>query len=208
MHIDELKAAWAGLEARTGAIETRERAARRAGGLARARAWLRVTGAGLAVQVLVGVVLALIGGSYWFDHWGQLHLVLAGMALHAFGILVIVLAGTQLVAWRTVDFAGPILDVQARVARLRLRRARAERVMLVAGMTLWAPVALMLLETVGIDVWRISPAYVWGNVAAGIAIAAALAGAMRRWPGVFEDLGVGGGLRRAEKALSAREETT
>ena len=201
MEIDELKTAWAETAARIDAMDDRARVARRATGVDRARSRLRLMGGGLLVHVLIGLALALLGGSFWFGHWGQAHLVIAGMAVHLFGILHIVVAARQLVAWRALRFDDPMLELQAQVARLRILRARSERFLLVAGMTLWAPAAVMLLEGLGVDLWLVSPAYVWANVAAGLAAAGGLAWAMRRWPAAFENLGVGGGLRRAERDL-------
>lgn len=202
MEIDELKAAWADTSARLDVVDKRAQAARRAGMASRAGARLRLMGAGLVIQLLLGLGLAVLGGSFWFDHWGTVHLVLAGMAVHVFGIMLMVVAAGQLATWRAMDLDRPILEVRAQVARLRVLRARSERFLLVVGMMLWAPAAVMLLKGAGVDLWLISPAYVWANVAVGFAVAGGLVWAMRRWPGAFENLGVGGGLRRAEQALA------
>lgn len=206
MEIDELKAAWNALDARVASLEAKEtvghRTARRD-----AKSRLRILGAGLIVQIGIGAGIALLGGSSWVDHWGTTHLVLPGMAVHLYGIVLIALAVAQIVAWRSVDFAGPVIDVQTRIARLRTIRARAERVLLVIAAMMWLPVGLMLLNALGVDPWNRSQAVVWLNLGIAVLMGAGVLGAMKRWPDAFEAFAVGGGLEAAQAALREAQDS-
>lgn len=206
MELDELKAAWNALDARVQSLEARDTAGHRAARRV-AKSRLRVLGLGLILQVGFGTGLALLGGSWWMDHWGTTHLVLSAMAVHLYGVLLVAFAIVQIVAWRSVDFAGPVIDVQSRVARLRTIRARAERVLLVFGSVMWLPLGLILLSALGVDVWSRSPAGVWLNLGICGLVAAGVVGAMKRWPDAFEAFAVGGGLQAAQAALREAQET-
>lgn len=204
MEIDELKAAWGDLDQRITRLEIPQ--TYRNGSLSeQAKSQLRMIGMGLIFQVAAGLGLAVLGGSWWVGHWGAGHLVASGMAVQLYGIALIALAIAQLVAWRVIDFSGPVLDVQTQIARLRVVRARAERVLLVAGAVIWLPMTLMLFSALGIDLWVRSPATVWLNLGVGVLAAAAVAAAMRIWPDAFETLAFGGDLRSANADLADAE---
>lgn len=201
MEIEELKEAWKALDAKTSLLEAELVRTRRADAFHRLKARLRRLGFGLIAQVIVGTFFALIGGSYWFDHWGTPHLVVYGLSVHAYGVLLIGLAVAQMVGWRSIDLSSPVKEVQSRIAGLRLTRVRAERMLLVTGAVIWLPLVLMVLKALGWDVWMHSPSIFWANLAFCLVLASGLAWAMMRWPGRFELFLVGGGLLAAQQEM-------
>jgi len=88
----------------------------------------------------------------------------------------------QLVALGNLDQAGPVLDMQRRLAGLGLARARFNRWLLISTPLLWALLVVVVPHgLVGFDVYR---AFGWGwmagNFGLGLAVLAAGAWVSRR----------------------------
>ncbi len=178
MELDELKNLWQQtdrrLEAMTPALRLQERLAR-AGALDRARSKNRFTHVVLWYEVTFGAVAALLAGSYLADNLGELRFALPALLLHLAAILTLGHAAWQLVELGRIDYGGPVLGIQRRLAKLAAARARGIRWLLLASPMLWALLVVVVPHgLVGLDVYRaFGIGWVGGNFLVGLAVLAA-----------------------------------
>lgn len=198
-----LERAWQGLDTRLASQALELRALREHGALSGARARLRLVSAGQVVQLAFALAIVLWAGSYWFEHLETPHLAVFGIAIHVYGIAALVAPILQLARLARIDYRAPVLELQRELIGLRKHRARAERVLLMLGFALWAPVAFIALAAIGVDVWATSPASVWANVLAGLAFGAVALWLSYRYRDSFERDSAGRSLREAEADLEA-----
>ena len=167
MELDDMKVAWAQLDQRVEAIHSIAQRQQDASLLTARRRPLWFLGAGQVVQVAVGLLVAVAGGSFWFDHHDTLHLLLAGASLHAYGVLLIVTGGVQLAMIRRAHETAPVLEFQARAARLRRARIISGLALGLPWWIMWVTVAMVAAQINGFDLYAHAPAWVWWNLAVG-----------------------------------------
>lgn len=169
-------------------------------------AWLPAfeLGAGLVAQGWLASFIQNVLGSPL--------LVAAGAALFLAALLTTVVAAWQLFLLISVDYAGPVIEVQAKLERLRTLRLRATRWTILLSPLLWTPLALVGGRALlGIDLRRVVGwAWVLANLALGYVFIPlglwALAWASRRWGQSavwrrFKDDVAGRSLARAVRSL-------
>ena len=120
MELDDLKSAWQSLDARLARhdrLQLELLAERRAD---RARRNLRPLLVGMTLQALLGVGLVVLGVACWRQNLDVAGLFAAGVALHAFGVLHVALAGIVAGLAISLDPGAPVLAIQKRL-RLMLR---------------------------------------------------------------------------------------
>jgi len=203
IEMTELQNAWRGMEERLARQELALTRVRERRTLDSLQARLRLTSAGLWLQLAIGMLVVLWAGSYWFDHLGEPHLVAYGVGVHLWGIGLLAASALQLTRLSQVDYRAPVLEVQRRMLALRRSRVASERALLIAGSVGWVPVVFIALASIGMDVWRRSPDLVLWNLVAGIGIAALVAWLTHRFRDAFERDAMGRGLREAEAELAA-----
>ena len=203
MEMDELQRAWSQLDARLAAQGQLLERLQRQRGMDGVRSRLRWLSLGQLVELGVGVAIVLWAGSYWFEHRDQAHLLVYGLALHAYGLGLLVFAVTQLLWLASIRYNAPVVVVQRKLHTLGRLRMFSGRVMLSAGMVAWVPLFLVAMRGIGIDLWLTRPSVVWINLAVGVAIAVGVEWYMRRHPERCAREHVGGLLRRAEADLDA-----
>ena len=135
--------------------------------------WYEVGFAALAVVII---------GAYLADNFAVLRFAIPAAALQAAAVLNLALAAGQLVGLRAIDFAGPVLAIQRRLAEVRVVRARSNRWLLLSAPLLWALAVVVVPHgLVGLDAYRVFGfPWVAGNLAVGLAVMAAAAWAGRR----------------------------
>jgi hypothetical protein len=203
MELGELERAWQGLDERLAGLErhARREHAHRVFDTVRAR--LRLLTIGQLVQLAIGVAIVLLAGPYWVGHWGTPHLVVYGIAIHVYGLALLIVAATQLMQLWRVDYRKPVLVVQKRLLELAWFRVRSERWLLIAGFVAWVPILFAVAAAAGLDVWRTSPLTVWLNLAAGLLLAAIVGGLTLRYRERFARDALGRPLREAQRDLDA-----
>lgn len=121
------------------------------------------------VQIVVGVLLAALAGQFWVARVDQALLLAAGIIVHVYAIALIVNGARVLLRFREIDFSAPVTTLQRRVARLERSYVRSGWVLGLPWWVLWIPVALMVLELVGIDISRVSAeSWLPANIAVGV----------------------------------------
>jgi hypothetical protein len=186
MDLDELKSLWQQTERRLEAMEPALRLQQRlarAGALDRVRSKIRFAHLVLWYEVACGGVAALFTGSYLADHLGEIRFAAPAALLHLGAILIIGFAAWQLAALGKIDYGGPVLDIQRKLAELRVVRARGNRWLLLSAPLLWALLIVVVPHgLIGLDVYRaFGIAWVGGNLIFGLAVLAAAAWASRRF---------------------------
>jgi hypothetical protein len=214
MELDELKTLWQQtdrrLETMAPALRLQERLAR-AGALDRAQSKNRFTHVVLWYEVAFGAAAALLAGSYLTAHFDdELRFAIPAVLLHLGAILTLGLAVWQLVELSRIDYGGPVVGIQRRLAKLSVVRARGNRWLLLASPSLWAALVVVVPHgLVGLDVYSaFGIAWVGGNFLVGLAVLAAglwasrstWFRASRMWRGLGDDL-TGRRLAAASGAL-------
>ena len=149
MDIDDLKRAWSRVR-----VEYVVREA--------ARPW------SLYLGLVAWALFVLAAGSFWFDHREVTHLLVAGLVLHAYGIVVIVVRVTQAREVSAIDYTAPIVTVQRRLAEIHRGRIKVSLVLGLAWWLLWVPSMMVLAALAGIDLYAGSPAWMWSSLGIGV----------------------------------------
>jgi hypothetical protein len=117
--------------------------------------------AGQIVQIIFGLGLALVSGSFWFDHLSVPHLAITGLLLHAYGLMMIVFAARDLVLIKRIDYSSPVVTIHKQIAELCGWHLRAGWWFAVTGCFIWTPLLLMLFYAAGLDLWLHKPQVVY-----------------------------------------------
>ncbi|MEQ1891509.1 MAG: serine/threonine protein kinase [Planctomycetota bacterium] len=121
------------------------------------------------LEILVGLTIAVLAGSFWTGHLAEPIALIAGLALHAYGVALIGLATYQLVLLAHLDFSAPVLAIQKSLAGLQEQRTRAALALGLPWWILWLALLVCLARAFpGIDLYARAPAWVLGNLAVGL----------------------------------------
>ena len=205
MELDELKQAWRAMEQRLERQQALNLQLLTESRIDKAKRHLRWLLLGQCAQLAFGVLVTVLSARFWIANHEVPALLAAGLAGHAWGVLVICSAVVELLLVTRIQYAQPVVTVQRYLALLRRWRTR---VALWLGLPfllacMFGPVLLAALGAPVPTAWLV------GNLVAclGLAIAAAW---FYRWshrPGrevlaerVDDFLG-GDSLRRARERL-------
>ena len=158
MNPEEIKAAWEILDRRLAAQNRLSLQSLKDNRIDRAKSALWPLVIGLWTQVLFGVALVVPFTIFWIRHMETPHLAIAGMMVHAYGLMMIIDAGGQLAMIRGIDHGKPVLEIQTALAKLRDRRVRlAPWLYGVTGCVVWVPFLMVLFASLGADIWVRAP---------------------------------------------------
>ena len=169
MDLDDIKSAWQTLDARLARQDALQLELLRGQKQAQARRNLRPLLFGMALQAVLGIGLVLLGVGCWHNNLDVPGLLAAGIALHAFGILHIALAGIVTGLATTLDYASPVLAIQKRL-RLLLRVQVLNSNL--CGAPWWILWVLVVIGFAGLSPARVpgpTPTWIWISLAIGIA---------------------------------------
>lgn len=174
MELDDLKTRWEAQDRKLDAVlrlnaRALDAAARRAAGPV-----LRPLAAGLVVELVLNALLVLLTGSFLADNVATPRFAIPGAFLHLVAIGLLGTTIRQLVFLRAVDWSAPVLDLQRRIAAVRLERVRTIAAIFLLSPLLWAMLFVVAFRLVGVDAWSaFGVRYVAGNVAFGLVALAA-----------------------------------
>jgi hypothetical protein len=168
MELDDMKAAWQTLDRRLDAQATLNLHMFKEGKLDKLRRGLRPLVWGQAIQIAIGALIAVWGGSFWVDHREVPHLLIAGLLVHAAGISMIALGALMEALIARIDYSAPVLTIQRQLAQLRKVYVRGGLAIGLPWWVLWVPLVIVFLKTAfGADLFVNAPGVVWINIAAG-----------------------------------------
>lgn len=209
LELAELKSAWRALGAeleRRNALELR---ALEQGRLRRARLHLLPLWLEAVLEILTGLTIAVLAGGFWVGHLSEPVVLVAGLALHLYGIALIALASRSLVLLARLDFATPVLTIQRDLAGLEEHRTRAALALGLPWWILWLALLVCLARAFpAIDLYARAPAWVLGNLAVGligIAVSLLVVRRIRRRTPAHDATTLGWLLRRARRQLEEVE---
>ncbi|MCC4596642.1 serine/threonine protein kinase [Xanthomonas campestris pv. phormiicola] len=214
MHPDELKQAWHALDQRLQRHDRLQAQLLQQHHLQRVQRSLRPLLWGQLLQLPFGLCCIALAGLLW-SRGGALpaYLIAAGVAVHAYGVVTVALAGIVLGRLLHIDYSAPVLEIQRRIARARRWYVGSGVVCGLSWWLLWVPVLMVLAALAGIDLLARAQAVVWIGLGVGVAGIAASAWLYRwsRHPGrawltrIVDD-GLGGAsLRKAGRLLDEVE---
>lgn len=209
MELDEMKLAWQAFDEKLQQQQALNLQLFRESRLDKAQRALQPLVRGQAAQMALGVLAIALSVLYWHEHAHPPHALAGCLMIASFGVLLIGSAFYILSLIHRIDYAGPILDIQRRLADLQRWRVRVEGPLnVLLGCFIWIPVLWMNLAWYGLDLW--SPGFVrWAVATALVGVAASLLviGLMWRFgcAGRLRDGAVGRSLLRADAALAEIE---
>ena len=165
MELDDLRQAVASLEREVADARSFRVTAHKERQLDRTRASLRPVLWEHAGQVALGLVLTVVGQAWWSE-LDQPVLLVAGIVLHVYAWLMIVLGARVIVSIRTLDFDAPVVEIQRALARLRRSYVMTGFVIGMPWWLLWIPL-VMVVFGIGLD-GRFSWAWLITNVVIGV----------------------------------------
>ncbi|MCX4247953.1 hypothetical protein [Paraliomyxa miuraensis] len=210
MATDDIKLAWQELDRRMERQEALLLRQLRDERLTRARHSLWPLVFGQVVQILVGIVVIVLGVAAWQPHSDVPHVLIAGIVVHAYGVIVTMLAGIMLGRMFRIDYAAPVVVIQRQLASLRLFYIRCGMAVGLPWWVLWVPFAMVSFAVLlGVDLYARIP------LAANLGILLGFVGLLgtwlfRRWAhhpargGLGErldDAAAGGSLRKARRIV-------
>lgn len=209
MELDDLKHAWQALERRLeqgNALQLQLFRDRKFDGLRRGLAPLCW---GQALQLVFGAAVVVAAVAFWSRYGDAPAMLATGVVMHVYGVATIIAGGVTLGLVGRIDYAAPVVQIQKQMASLR-------RFYVVSGMCvglpwalLWVLLPVMLARTAGRDLYASAPGFVFGSLAFGALLLAAVAW-FHRWsrdprrPELarrLEDSLSGRSLRRAQAVL-------
>jgi hypothetical protein len=169
MELDDLKQAFHAVDKRLARHEALAIATRKEQGFRRVRASLRPLVVGHAAQLAVGVLVAVFAGRLWVEHLDEPHLLVAGLVVHVYAVLMIVLGAQVLAALYRLDWSAPVVVIQKQLAWARRSYVRTGLVVGLPWWLLWIPFGMLLLASGGVDIYAdLSRAWLAANLAIGI----------------------------------------
>lgn len=167
MELDDLQIGWGVLDRRIKVIEAGAVRQREAAMVSARQRPLWFLGARQVLLIAAGLVFAIGGGSFWFEHRDTLHLLLVGLSLHLYGVIMIVGGSVQLAMISQAHASAPVVEFQERIARLRRVRIVTGLAMGLPWWIVWVTLVMAVAAERGVDLYVQSPAWVWWNLAIG-----------------------------------------
>lgn len=173
MEPDDLKTAWQSLETRMARSDAVQLALLRETRLTRAKGQLRPMKIGHWLQATLGLGLIVLGVACWTRNTDVAGLLIAGIAVHAFGVLTVLGASATLVLAGRVDYAAPVLQIQRQLAALLRVYALNSGLCGAPWWVMWLPVVVAFAGLGNAPSSGATPVWiVWSLVIGGIGLAA------------------------------------
>lgn len=182
MELDDLKLALGRLDARLDEQVAVNTAVARRDARTRLQDSLEPLARAQTRQIVLGVVTAFIGVAAWHGSGEAMGTpFLSGLVLHAYGIALIIFAAIARTLLGRVNWAGPVLGIQRRLARVRRAHIVAGIVVGLSWCVLWIPAWIALAYVLwDIDIAAPSPAAWLWLTAGGFALMGAV-GLLHGW---------------------------
>lgn len=208
MELDEMKLAWQGLDRRLEQQHALNLQLFRDGRMDKLRRGLRPLVWGQAIQMLIGVLGLLVLAPIWVAHWRDPAVLIAGVAMHAYCVGLIIVGAVVQGQVIRIDYGAPVLAIQRQL--LELRRTYVVWGAIVVGWPWWFLTAPLLVVLTRGAIMVNAPSVIWIQLAIGVVGMFATWWFFYRWSrrpkrGALarriEHSTAGGSIRRAQAAL-------
>jgi hypothetical protein len=209
MELDDLKNAWQSLDRRLQQHHALNLQLFRQDKLDRMKSGLRPLFWGQIAQILFGLPFIALAVLLWSTQPTSAGVIVAGIAVHAYGVITIIAASVVLGQMGKVDYSAPVLTIQKQLARVRTLYIRSGMIAGLPWWFLWIVILVVLAGLGDVNLLAKSPAFVWSSLGIG---AVGLVGTwwFHRWSHhpsrprlaqTMEDSITGASLRRAKAQL-------
>lgn len=209
MELDDMKLAWQTLDRRLELRNALDLDLLRERKQDKMKSGLRPLVLGQILQMLFGLVFIALAVLLWSEKPQAASVIAAGVIVHAYGIVCILMAGVTLGRISRIDYAAPVLAIQRQLAKVRQAYVISG---LIAGLPwwfLWLPILMVLLALAGVNLFAHAPSLVW--MGSGVGVVGLLASWwLYRWlrdprrprlAQAVQDSLTGSSLRRAQAQL-------
>lgn len=170
MELDDLKQAWQTLDRRLQQQKEINLQLLTESRMRKARSGLLWLQAGSILQVALGAVVTVFCAMFWSSHLGDTALMISGIALHAYGVALIISGVVEALLITRLDYAAQVVTIQKYLTLLRQWRIRSKRWLGLSQWILWIPVTLVMFGYwFGFDLWAFSHGTIYGFFAVGFA---------------------------------------
>jgi len=166
MELDELKAAWVALNAKTAAISYEVEVAKLESAKAKTTGFVRLC----IFEILAGLVASIFTGNCLVSGPRTVGFLLPFSLLHIGAILTIIAPTWQLATLKRIDYSQPVVEIQHQLAQIMTARMRFTQGILLSGPLLWALFLAAALGFVGAKAGHpILTGYLVANLVFGLA---------------------------------------
>lgn len=168
MELDDFKSAWQTLGQRlqlNNALKLHELRERT---LANTRGTLRPLYWGQIMQILlIGIPSIVLAAMLWISGPASASVIVAGVVLHAYGVVAIISAGLVLGQLAKIDHAAPVVEIQKQLARTRTLYVRSGMIAGLPWWFLWVVILMVLAGLGDVDLLARAPLMVWSGLGVG-----------------------------------------
>lgn len=168
MELDDFKSAWQALDRRLQLDNSLQLHALRERSLDKTRNHLRPLFWGQLVQILFGIPFLVLASLLWMRGPAHASVIIAGVLVHAYGVLTIIGAGVVLGQIGKIDYSRPVLDIQRQLLGARSLYIRSGMVGGLPWWFLWVSILQVLAGLGGVDLLAQAPALVWSGYGIGL----------------------------------------
>lgn len=210
MELDDLKIAWATLDARLSQHNQISMTVLRQQTVDRIRRDLRPLFWGQVLQIFFGIAVIILAVLFWRSQVAQPALFATGILFHVYGVLSIIGAGVTLGRLAKIDHAAPVLEIQRRLAHTRKAYVLSGMVVGLPWWILWVPALAMVVGALsGASLYDNAPGFAFGSMLFGLLGLVgtsmfhrwAHSGKRPRLAKALENSLTGGSLRRAQARI-------
>ena len=127
MELDDLKQAWQSLDRQLQQQKRINLQLLTESHMRKAKAGLRWLQAFSVAQIALGALVTVFCARFWIGHMDEPALLVSGIALHAYGVAMIIAGVTEILLLVRTDYAAQIVTIQKYLALLRRWRIRTSR---------------------------------------------------------------------------------
>ncbi|MFK8031596.1 MAG: hypothetical protein AB8G18_15275 [Gammaproteobacteria bacterium] len=144
MEFNEMKEAWQQLDKKLSRQNVLQLALLREKHLGAAQSKLRPLFWGMALQMAFGLLSVLIAAPFWIKNLETPVLWLSGFSVHAYGLLVMVMAGYIMLKINRLDMSAPVVGIQKQIIELKKSYIRSGWLVGLPWWVLWIPYSVVV----------------------------------------------------------------
>jgi hypothetical protein len=172
LDLDEMKKQWAEHDRKLDESIRLNRQLLSTTNLNGARSAMQRMAAFLGLEAAVQLAVAVVLGSFLYQHIAMVRFAIPAAALDVFAIAILIAMIRQIAGGLQIDYDKPIAVIQKQLEDLRVLRIRYIQGIFLAATLAWTPLMIVTLEGLwGLDAYRLfGTAFLVSNLLVGLAI--------------------------------------